>query len=275
MDYQSAGENIIWTGVGYGNSIAINLGEKVFIVDSMLNWELAAEWREMVEEYFQIKVGGLILTHHHPDHVFGNQIFSDVPIIASTGTKDMMKNFQTEYWENVDQAEREDWENGGYGIEGFQFTLPTICFEQTYQLKGPRTLDLIRVDGHTTGSTYLWLADTKILIAGDLVFNREGPFGADESCNIIQWQKAMEELIDLNPDIVISGHGPTATIQDLTEINDFFKASIDFIQDKLVAGFTSEEIETDPKFPDYYYSERKERKTRSIQHWIRFLKEIG
>ena len=100
MDYRSVGDHIIWTDVGYGNSVAISLGDKVFVVDSMVNWELALAWRKIVEDYFQKEIGGLILTHHHPDHIFGNQVFSDVPIIASQGTKDMMINFQEEYWES-------------------------------------------------------------------------------------------------------------------------------------------------------------------------------
>ena len=38
MKFNVIEDHIIWTDVGYGNSVAINLGEKVYIVDSMVNW---------------------------------------------------------------------------------------------------------------------------------------------------------------------------------------------------------------------------------------------
>ncbi len=271
MKYNTIGDHIIWTDVGFGNSVAINLGEKVFVVDSTKSWKLASEWRTDIEEYFEKPVNGLILTHHHSDHIFGNQVFSDVPIIACSDIRTMMKGFQEGYWAKIDEEERKEWENEGYEIKKLQFTNPTICFENRLQLFGPKSLELIQVDGHTTGSTYLWQVDTKTLIAGDLVFNKSGPYGADESCNILVWQKAIEDLINLKPEIVVSGHGPVATIQDLQEINEFFLNSIAFIRMKLENGKTLEEIAADPDFPDYYYQDRQERKERSIKNWIQFL----
>ncbi len=273
MKYDIVGDHIIWTNVGFGNSVAIDLGGTVYIVDSMTNWKLAAEWRHIVGEYFKKPIGGLILTHHHPDHVFGNQSFTDVPIIASVDIRTMMNGFKTEYWENIDLEERNEWENEGYGIKEFQFTSPTICFKDKLHLYGPKSLELVQVDGHTSGSTYLWQPDSKTLIAGDLVFNKEGPYGADESCNILTWQKVIESLIDLKPEIIVSGHGPRATIQDLNEINDFFLNCITFIRKKLTEGMTPKEIEVHSDFPDYYYSGRSERKKRSINRWVKFLQE--
>lgn len=275
MKFNVIEDHIIWTDVGYGNSVAINLGEKVYIVDSMVNWKLAAEWRHTVQEYYEKPISGLILTHHHPDHVFGNQIFADIPIIANSDIRTMMMGFEKHYWKNIDTEELDEWEKEGYGVKNFQFTQASICFETKLQLYGPKPLELVQADGHTNGSTYLWQPDTKTLIAGDLVFNREGPYGADESCNILTWQKVIETLIELKPAIIVSGHGPTATVKDLTEINEFFLRSIEFIRKKLEQGVKSKEIEDDPDFPDYYYSDRPERRKRSIDHWTRFLQKYS
>ncbi|MHA1975766.1 MAG: MBL fold metallo-hydrolase [Candidatus Hodarchaeales archaeon] len=273
MKYNIINSDLIWTDIGFGNSAAIDLGEQVYIVDSMLNWRLAVEWRDIVEEHFNKPIAGLILTHHHADHVFGNQVFGDVPIIASSDIKTMMMGFETEYWINTDAEEQTEWENQGYGIKEFQYTYPTICFAQRLELHGPKTMKLIQANGHTSGSTYLWQPDTKTLITGDLVFNREGPYGADESCNILVWQKAIESLIALKPDIIVSGHGPEATIQDLNELNDFFINSIALIKKKLDEGLTPEEIVVLSEFPDYYYSDRMDRKKGVLNQWIHFLQK--
>ncbi|MHA2255834.1 MAG: MBL fold metallo-hydrolase [Candidatus Heimdallarchaeaceae archaeon] len=138
MKYDIIGDHIIWTNVGFGNSVAIDLVETVYIVDSMNNWKLSGEWRQVVGEYLKKPVCGLILTHHHPDHVFGNQSFADVPIIPSVDIRTMMNGFNTEYWENIDLEERNEWENEGYGIKDFNFTYPTI-----YQIYFKRILKII------------------------------------------------------------------------------------------------------------------------------------
>ena len=273
MKFNIIDNNVIWTDIGYGNSSAIDLGDEVYIIDSMLNWRVAVEWRDTVEDHFNKPVAGLILTHHHPDHIFGNQAFDDVPIISSSDTRTMMMGFKEHYWEKTDQEERDEWENEGYGIKEFQFTLPTICFNGSLQLHSPKTLELIQTNGHTTGSTYLWYPDTQTLIAGDLVFNREGPYGADESCDIVTWQKAIEGLISLEPRIIVSGHGPVATIQDLNEISNFFLDTIAFIRKQLKNGLSSEEIVTHSEFPEYYYSNRLERKKGAINRWIQSLQK--
>ncbi len=266
-------EHLIWTDVGYGNSSAIDLGGRVFVIDSMNNWELATEWRSDIEEHFNCPVSGLILTHHHGDHTFGNQVFSDVSIISSLEIRQITIDFEKEFWIKQTPEDLDEWEEGGYGVKNLQLTHSNVCFENKLYIHGERTLELIQTNGHTDGSTYLLEPETKTLIAGDLVFNKEFPYGGDETCNIVLWQKAIESLIALKPEIVISGHGPVAFIKDLEEINDFFLKSIDFIRNKLNEGLTSEEINEDPRFPEYYSQDRVERKKVTIERWVEFFRE--
>ncbi|MFX0209719.1 MAG: MBL fold metallo-hydrolase, partial [Candidatus Hodarchaeota archaeon] len=131
---------------------------------------------------------------------------------------------------------------------------------------------VIQADGHTEGSTYLWEPETKTLIAGDLVFNKQFPYGGDDTCDPIRWQTVMEELIALKPKTIISGHGPPASDNDLVEINNFFLKSIDFMRDKLNEGLTFQEIVNDSNFPEYYSQDRAERKSVTIERWTEFFK---
>lgn len=273
MDFKIVAEHLIWTDVGYGNSSAIDLGQKVFIIDSMFNWELATEWRSNTEQHFSKPVSGLILTHHHADHTFGNQVFSDLPIISSLEIRNITREFEKEVWMKETQEDLDEWKAGGYGVKNLQLTHSNLCFEKKLQIYGERKLEVIQANGHTSGSTYLWEPATKTLIAGDLVFNKQFPYGGDETCNIVTWQKIIENLIALEPEIIISGHGPVATVKDLEEINEFFLKSIDFIRKKLAEGLTLENIEEDPHFPEYYSHDRVERKKVTIERWVEFFKE--
>ncbi|MFW9906472.1 MAG: MBL fold metallo-hydrolase [Candidatus Thorarchaeota archaeon] len=268
MEFEIAAEHLIWTNVGYGNSAAIDLGEKVYVIDSMFNWELAKEWRSEIEHHFGKPVSGLILTHHHADHTFGNQVFSDLPIISSLKIREITKEFEDEVWANETEEDRAEWEAGGYGVKNLQLMHSNLCFKKKLLLFGENKLELIQADGHTAGSTYLWQHDTKTLITGDLVFNKEFPYGGDETCNLLIWQKVMEDLISLEPKIIISGHGPVASVNDLEEINDFFLKTIHFLRGKVREGISLEEFEKDPQLPDYYSQDRAERKKVTIERWI-------
>ncbi|MFX0210189.1 MAG: MBL fold metallo-hydrolase, partial [Candidatus Hodarchaeota archaeon] len=262
-----------WTNVGYGNSAAIDLGEKVYVIDSMFNWELAKEWRSTIKQNFGKPVSGLILTHHHADHTFGNQVFSDLPIISSLEIRKITTEFEEEVWVNETEEDRAEWEAGGYGIKNLQLVHSNLCFEKKLLLFGDSKLELNQADGHTAGSTYLWHPETKTLIAGDLVFNKEFPYGGDDSCDIIRWQQVIEDLISLKPDQIISGHGPVATVKDLEEINDFFVKTIDFLREKVREGIPFEKIKADPQLPDYYSQDRVERKKVTIEKWLDFFNE--
>ncbi|MFX0014331.1 MAG: MBL fold metallo-hydrolase [Promethearchaeota archaeon] len=272
MNFEKISEHLIWTDVGYGNSIAIDLGGKIFVIDSMLNWELAAEWRKVIEQYFDSYLSGLILTHHHCDHTFGNQVFSDLPIISSFEIRRITTEFEKNIWNVQTPDDLDEWEAGGYGVKDLQLTHSNVCFVNKLYLYGRRTLELIQADGHTSGSTYLWEPETRTLIAGDLIFNKQFPYGGDETCDIMKWQKVIEDLITLEPKIIISGHGPAATTDDLDEINDFFARCIDYMKNKSIDALRVEKIAQDSDFPEYYSHDRLERKKISIERWIEFFK---
>ena len=89
-----------------------------------------------------------------------------------------------------------------WGIFGYVYYV-LKQFEKKLLIYGASTLVLIKANGHTEGSTYIWEPETRTLIAGDLVFNQIFPFGADETCEVITWQKVIQELIELNPQTII------------------------------------------------------------------------
>lgn len=274
MNYETVGEYLIWTQEGYGNSIAMDLGERIYVIDSMFNWELAEEWKKVIEQYFNEKVSGLILSHHHADHTFGNQVFSGLPIISSIRIRKILMDFEKKVWPTQTKEDLEEWEAGGYGVRNLHITHPNICFENKLQLFGKRSsIEVIQADGHTDGSTYLWEPESKTVIAGDLVFNKQFPYGGDETCNPIKWHEAIKKIIRLKPKTVISGHGPPASKEDLEEIHNFFNKSFDFIRQKLNEGLKFQEIAGDPNFPEYYSHDRVERKRVTIERWVKFFKE--
>ena len=206
MKYETVNENLIWTEEGYGNSCAIDLGNYVVVVDAMKNWQLAKKWRNIIETYFKQQISAFVLTHHHGDHCFGNQVFSDIPIISNKAVREIMISWTKLYWtpENLVHYEPE-----GYGVDGLKITYPTVCFDKNIVLHGETaSLEIICLDGHTKGSSILWEPQSKTLIAGDIIFNHQYPYGGDPTTELQVWIDALSKMIKYNPKITVSGHGP-------------------------------------------------------------------
>ncbi|MFX0170689.1 MAG: MBL fold metallo-hydrolase [Candidatus Hodarchaeota archaeon] len=273
MNYEEINQYVIWTEEGRGNAVVIDLGNYLIAIDSMIGPEPARQWHDLVEDFFQSQIKGLVLTHHHADHVFGNQVFTDSPIYSRLLLRERMVYSENHYWTSEEiQAWPRSPEGQGLGLENLRIRYPMVCFDKQLTFYGDeRKLVAKRTDGHTLGSVYTFVPSSKILIASDLIFNQRFPFGGDLSVNPILWYKVLEELISLEPKIIISSHGPLATIEDLFEIRDFIKNGIDIIRKKLKDGLAPEIISKDPDLQNYSTTGREELKEKTFLQWAKFL----
>ena len=248
MDFNAVNA-LIWTQKGRVNTVAVDLGNNLIVIDAMRKREHAAEWRTTAETYFNQPIKALVITHHHADHNMGISVYKDVPIISSLDTKLLMAQKRKKYI--------------------------TKTFTHNYVISGDKyTLHIVQTDGHTKGSSYCWVPESRILIAGDTFFNKRFPFGADPTVDPVLWHKALKEMIALEPALIIPGHGPAATVEDLKEISDFFDQALSFIQLKLEEGLTPQKI-AKIHCPDYYSAGIKKRervKMQSFLKWAEIMK---
>ena len=274
MDFEKVKDKIIWTKEGRGNCAAINLGNKVVVVDAMIGPKPAQEWRKIVEKEFNKEVNLLVLTHHHFDHVGGTQAFKDATIISTIDALALIRDSFETSWsaEMVEEKIKERQELLNYGLDKFEPTYPTLSFEKEVTIYGDEELKIVKTDGHTRGSAYLWLPESKILITGDLFFHKMYPYAADPSVNPLAWQSAIKEMVNLKPEIIIPGHGNLANIEDLKEKGQFIDDLMSSIKEKLQEGISPEKmIEED--MPDYYSEERSEWRKQTISSWAKFFEQ--
>jgi cyclase len=275
MNYEKVTDNIIFTKEGHGNSIAINLGSKIFVIDSTIGPKIAEMWKKEIKSFFPQQITTLLLTHYHADHTFGNQVFSDCSIVASEKTAKRMKNALKTNWTEANLKEWKESPDGKeYGLEELSIILPSITFTKKMTFLGEDgELSFFHSGGHTNGSSYLWEEHSKVIITGDLFFNKKYPYAADETVDPFLWQKALNDMISLQPDIIIPGHGPVATVEELKEFLQFIDNAIDFIDQQLNAGKTEKEIIDSPSAPTYYLGERIEWKNTMYKKWTSLIEE--
>jgi len=152
----------------------------------------------------------LINTHHHGDHVFGNALFApEATIIAHERTRTEMAEAGLglqQLWPDVDWGET-------------QLTLPTLTFRDAITIyAGELRLEVFHVgNAHTTNDVVVWLPERRVLFAGDVVMAGMTPFCLMGS--VAGSLSAIEQLRALNPETIVTGHGPVAgpEVLDSTE----------------------------------------------------------
>ena len=164
----------------------------------------------------------VIYTHSHPDHCNGASLLPEADIIAH---------------ESVAEELRRTPPPAGHIFTPFQQGLvsarmPTVALSHGVELRsGERRIELRHParTSHTRGDMYVWLPEERILFTGDLVFNGGTPFAMSGSP--AGWLTTIDELVALEPEVVVPGHGPTGGAEILEPIARYLRFVITAAQD--------------------------------------------
>ncbi|QZI68533.1 quinoprotein relay system zinc metallohydrolase 1 [Pseudomonas protegens] len=189
------GGNIVNTGF-----IVTDSG--VVVIDSGPSKRYGEALRRAIAATTDKPVIQLLLTHHHPDHVLGNQAFGDVPIGALTGTADLLRQQGDAMAENLYRLVG-DW------MRGTEVVLPTQVLEPGVLEVGGHRLRLLSLSGHTGADLAILDENTGVLFTGDLVFY-ERALTTPNSPGLGVWLKDLDTLQALPWTLIVPGHGPLA-----------------------------------------------------------------
>jgi glyoxylase-like metal-dependent hydrolase (beta-lactamase superfamily II) len=256
------------SGIGKGNVGAIALNNFILVIDSSMYVSTAQEFRKKLEAHFKLPVGYLIITHYHADHIFGMKTYKDIPMISGM---EVFNNLQSDdikkrYESYVFELEKED--PLGKNVE---FLLPNILFNNQIIINDEDLrVEIKHVGGHTSGSSYVYFPEEKVLFAGDLIFEDMFPYAGDITCDPEKWIKAIEEMISLNPDYIVPGHGPLMKGKEkLHRHLEFFIEFRQIIKDAVKNDLKIEEIGVPPTFEEV----DPELKFLTVNHWLKFYRK--
>lgn len=172
----------------------------------------------------------LVNTHHNLDHVWGNQlVVSRYPKARSLASRRAVEEMRhdvrpEQLMEILDKARRGQLgrQPGSFGsflssrfshlseLDSIKVTPPKETFEDTLEIDvGGRKVVLIECGpAHTSGDVIVHVPDASLLFAGDLLLNEAVP--VVWTSNPSGWIKACDTMLDLNPAVVVPGHGPVA-----------------------------------------------------------------
>lgn len=232
------------------NTGLITAREISIAIDSVANEERAKEMIEKFGEVLESQIKILINTHGHGDHIWTNHFFNATSICHENCRKDtLMANPE------IFKIFFPD-----FNFHGAKVTPQDITFSKEVRIY---TKDFeIRLihpgTAHTSGDTYVYIPEKKIVFCGDLLFAKPcTPFVLMGSVtgNI----RALKELIDLNAEIYVPGHGKLAMKDELNDAVEYLEFVHNEAKERLERGMCINEIIEDVdlgKFKNWNESER-------------------
>jgi glyoxylase-like metal-dependent hydrolase (beta-lactamase superfamily II) len=190
------------------NSTMISGDKDMILIDPQFSLSEAHKLTAKILES-QKNLTTIYVTHAHPDHMFGlavlKQAFPEAKILAlpgaiaaaKTGWPARQRFWVTRYGNNIpgpDPVLPEELTSGYLTLEGEQF---------------PVTGPVAGSDG--AGNSYVFIPSLRAVITGDIVFDHVY-FGVPRDRAREDWNKTIDQILALRPEIVIPGHeGPGAT----------------------------------------------------------------
>ena len=173
-------------------------GDITVLIDPGLEKYIGRQLEEMQEDGIDPKdVDSILITHLHPDHCDATAAFKEV-----SDAKVALHSSQLDYLDvMIEETSR------FLGMATSKKFEVDIVFDDSFNI-GNKELKILHTPGHSPESICLYSAAEKILICGDLVFDKgvgraDLPFGDEE-----ELIKSINMVSALDTELLLPGHGP-------------------------------------------------------------------
>ena len=208
-------------GPGRDNVSVSNAGiivgdEGVMVIDTLTAPMHAKSFIAAVRKITNKPFRHVINTHHHADHVNGNQYFMPAEIVAHPYCRDEVLKMVPgpALW-----PKREGWADG---TEPRQIVPPVTTFDNrmTYYY-GQTVVELIFMGpAHTYGDIVAYLPQHRLLFAGDIAFYYVAPFA--QNAHVSKWLETIDRIMAMDVQTIVPGHGPIGGKTELAEMGEYF-----------------------------------------------------
>ena len=188
----------------------ISTEHEAVLVDPLLTTKQASDLADWIEKLFPDKrLTYVYLTHGHGDHFFGlSTILKRFPTATAVATNGVLAHME----QQLSPAVQQFWLSA---FPGDQIIFPTSppakvlpAENLTFDLEG-HELQAVPV-GHsdTDNSTFLWVSDLKLGVAGDVVYNGAYQYMPETLTAPLRqdWINAVRKIQSFQPGSVVSGH---------------------------------------------------------------------
>jgi cyclase len=192
----------------------------------------------------------LIDTETHSDHTANHFIFSPpATIINHAGAGEGMKK---EYDPKRAETLAAKSPEMRAALEGFRMITPQIEYKDRMTIHlGERIFELIYLKNvHSEADTAIWLPKERVLFAASAA-NVRRFLNLRPSVVIPDVLASYKLMKSLNPEVVVTGHGPPTTTKVFDEYEGFYTLLLKRVGDMAGQGKSLDEIKKELKMPEY------------------------
>ena len=246
---------------GLSNAGLVSDGDASLLVDTLYDLPLTQRMLDAMSDATPAarKIDTLINTHSNGDHTYGNQLVGDARIITSTATAQEWDEVTPEIMGQMLAASDQLGATGEFirrAFGPFQFaglkpTPPTETFDGQLELRiGELDVELIEVGpAHTAGDVIVHVPSTRTIFTGDILFIDGTPIMWEGP--VANWIAACEKIADLDPEVVVPGHGPLTDTRGALAVRDYLTYVRDEARKRFDAGLSIREAAHDIALGDY------------------------
>ncbi|SDX32474.1 quinoprotein relay system zinc metallohydrolase 1 [Marinobacter mobilis] len=159
--------------------------------------------RRLVESKTSQPIRYVLNTHHHPDHVFGNQAFEPETLYMLETGRQRLREDGDAFSDNMYRMVG-DW------MRGTDVVVPPNTLQPGILDVGDHRFQILELTGHTGSDMVLLDETTGVLFASDMVFYNRA-LTTPQSPGLMIWAGEIARLEALPYRIVVPGHGPVVS----------------------------------------------------------------
>ena len=167
------------------------------VIDTLALPEETLAIRQFIEQELQVPIRYVINTHFHADHSWGNYLFPNATILASTLCRELL--------DTRGRASLEEARKHGTTFRQSRIILPHLTFaEGSLSLRvGKKTLSMIFLPGHSPDNLGVIVEEDRVLFAGDVLM----PIPYIVDGNADEMVLSLKQLGLIGLENVVQGHG--------------------------------------------------------------------
>ena len=265
---------------GRGGNVGFFVGpDSVLVIDSQFK-DLAPGIVAQIKKITDRPIKFLLNTHHHGDHVGGNEVFRQFAmIVAHDNVRRHMLASPTEILRDYPEMLEKAKAAGNAAMSKYfadqiewaktarveEIAAPVLTFDSEFRVHlGGETIQVWHTPpAHTDGDSVVYFEKANVLHMGDDFFNQVIPFiDVKGGGSARGYLAALDKVIArVRPDVVIiPGHGEVSDLAGLKAFRQYIADVLDAAQKAKAAGKSKEDFLRDVDLPAYAkYSGYKDR----------------
>jgi len=202
-----------YSNSGHNNNLSFVVADDAVVVfNGGGSYLLAKAMHEEIKKVTDLPVKYLVYENAQGHAVFGGSYWKEqgVEIIAHENTPEILQHTGEQVIERANNSLKDKYFKS-------QLVMPDRTFKDQYVIpvKGKKIVVSYFGNAHSPDDIHLWLPEDKLLISGDFAFN-ERMLPILDHTNIREWLENWDKLVEINPEIIIPGHGDVTDLATVT-----------------------------------------------------------